>query len=259
MATWVPHRHTFDGDFFTEVRRGNVEGHTIVHKFGRNDAVPNGSFAFVNQLGMTAWPLSAATTVRVKAGGDAADTVAGAGARTLVVLGIDDTLAEAQEEIDLAGISASAATTTKFWRVYRSWVSGVGTYGAANTGAIVVENGAGGTDLIQVTADEGQSQFCAWTVPAGKTAYLLSVDVSVDAAKAADIRVFWRADMTNTTAPMSPKRVALYFDGVLGYLHHEPKGPSMVFAAGTDIWCEAQGGGAGTEVSAELELLVIDD
>ena len=41
-------------DFLIEVQKGNVVGHSMVHKFGRNDAVPNGSWAFVNLLEFTA-------------------------------------------------------------------------------------------------------------------------------------------------------------------------------------------------------------
>jgi len=31
-------------DFLIEVQKGNVKGHSLVHKFGRNDAVPNNSW-----------------------------------------------------------------------------------------------------------------------------------------------------------------------------------------------------------------------
>ena len=67
-------------DFLTEVHRGNITGLSCVHKFGANHSVPNGSFAFVTTLGQTAHALSAHTTVRIKAGGNVADTSAGAGA-----------------------------------------------------------------------------------------------------------------------------------------------------------------------------------
>ena len=247
-----------DRDFGVEVQKGNVAGHSLVHKFGRNDAIPNGSFAFVNLLGFTAWPLSAATTVRVKAG-NAADDTAGNGAREITVQGIDDAFAETSETIATAGGSASSATTASFWRVHRAWVSACGTYGAANTAAVVIENSAGGTDLIQIGVEEGQTQFAGWTVPLGKTAYLWSVVATADAAKAADFRMFTRASMDDTSAPMQSKRLRLYFDGVLGTHSFRPNTPLGGYAAKTDIWWEAQGGGAGTEVSVDFELLLVDD
>ena len=246
-------------DFLIEVQKGNVAGHSMVHKFGRNDELPNGSWEVINLLGST-WPiLSAATTVRIKAGGNAADTAAGAGAREVTVQGIDSNGDETSETIATAGASASSATTASFWRIHRAWVSSVGTYGSANTAAVTIENSGGGTDLIQIAADEGQTQFAGFTIPSGKTGYLISLHLTVDASKAADFRVFTLNDITDTTAPMASKRLKLYFDGVLGELRYVPKGPELSLSALTDIWIEASGGGAGTEVSADFELLLVDD
>jgi len=245
-------------DFLLRVKQGLVPGYSVVHKFGRNDAVPNGSWAFVNLLGFTSWPLSAATTVRIKAGGNAADTAAGAGAREVTVQGIDSTLAEVSETIATAGASASSVTTAQFWRVHRAWVSSVGTYGAGNTAAITIENGAGGTDLIQIAAGEGQSQFAGFSIPTGKTGYILSVDVTVDAAKAADVKLLTRESLNDTSAPMKSVRLKKYWDGVLGHLEYRPRSPDITLAALTDVWIEAKGAAA-TEVSADMEILLVDD
>jgi len=231
----------------------------MVHKFGRNDGVPNGSWEFITLLGLTSWPLSAPTTVRIKAGGNANDTSGGSGAREVTIQGIDDSFNEVSETITTAGAFASAATSTSFWRVHRAWVSAVGTYGNANTGAITIENSAGGTDLIQIGAGEGQSQFCAWTVPIGKTAYLLSLNVDVDSNKTANIRVFTRDDIDITSAPMKSKRLRLFFDSVAGSLSWIPKGPELRINQKSDIWVEAYGDGAIIETSADFELLVVDN
>jgi len=246
-------------DFLVEVQKGNIAKHSMVHKFGRNDAVPNGTWAFVTLLGHTSWPLSAATTVRIKAGGDAADDAAGNGAREITIQGIDSNLAEITEAITTNGVDASAATTAEFWRVHRMWVSSVGTYGAANTAAITLENSGGGTDLIQIGVEDGQTQFTGWTVPTGKTAYLLSLHTHVDAGKAARIRVFTRADMNDAVAPMKSRRLKLFFDGVMGEFRYMPRGPEVAIPALSDIWVEAYGEGASTEVSCDFELLVVDD
>jgi hypothetical protein len=248
---------TIPGNFYAEVQKGNVPGHSILHKFGRNPAVPNGSFAFVNTLGFTAWPLSAPTTVRVKAG-DVADDVGGAGAAEITVQGIGLDFKEATEVLATNGTSASAVTATSFWRVHRAWVSSVGTYGAANTAAVTIENGAGGTDLIQIGAEEGQTQYAAWTVPAGKTAYFLSAHLMVDSGKTADLAMYMRENMDITSGNLSSKRLQFYWDGVLGHMTFKPNSPVNRMEAKTDFWFEAQGSGAQTEVSVDFELLVVD-
>jgi hypothetical protein len=247
----------YSGDFLIEVEKGNVVGHSIIHKSGRNDAVPNDSVEFVNLLGFTGWPLSAATTVRVKAG-NAADTSSGAGAREITIQGIDSNLNEIKESIATAGTSASNETAASFWRVHRAYVSAVGTYGVANTAAMVIENAAGGTDLIQIAAGEGQSQFAGWSVPIGKTAYLLSIWATVEANKAADIKLLTRENFNITIAPKSI-RLRNHWNGVEGTTPLIPQAPLSPFDALTDIWFEAQGRQTDIKVCIDFELLVVDN
>ena len=250
----------FTRDFLIEVQKGNIAGHSMVHKFGRNADVPNGTFEGVNQLSAAFNFLTAATTVRIKAGGNAADDVAGNGARTVTVEGLDDTGAFATETIDTNGVSASSATSTSFWRVFRVFVVTCGTYGAANTAQITIENSAGGTDLIAILTEEGQSKYGAYAIPLGKTGYLLDALVEADAAKAADFRLCTREDLTDaSSAPFSPIKVKLYWDGVLGQAAIDPHSPILTLPALTDIWIDAEGGGAGTEVSCDFEILLVDD
>jgi len=246
-------------EWYAEIRKGNIPGHSIVHKFGRNDAIPNGTWAFITNLGQTGHVLSAATTVRVKAG-NAADDTAGAGAREVTVQGIvATTFLEEEEAITTAGVSASTATSKSFWRIHRSWVSAAGTYGDANTAAVVIENGAGGTDIHTIAIEEGQSQDAVWTVPLGFKGYLLGVYVTVDANKSADVRVFTRADIDVTSAPVKSKRLKKYFDGILGPHTYKPVAANSMIPAKGDIWVEARGSGATTEVSADIEILLVED
>ncbi len=247
-------------DFLIEVQKGNVPGHTLIHKFGRNDDVASATWEAINLSSAATSFLAAATTVRVKAGGNAADTVAGAGAQGITIEGLDETGAAVSETEVTAGASASTATTTTFMRINRFYVSAVGTYGVANTAIVTLENGAGGTDLGIIGVEEGQSQTCHYTIPLGKTGYLLGATLSVDAAKAADIRMFTRLDILDVSTPMGAKRLKIYFDGVQGILAFSPKSPGSAIPALTDIWWEAEGGGgAAAEVSVDFEILLVDN
>jgi len=245
-------------EYFTEVCKGNVTGQDCIHKFGANDSVPNGTWAFVSTLGQTTFPLTAATTVRVKAG-NAADTAAGAGAREVTVQGIDDSFNEVIEAIATAGGSASSATTASFWRVHRMWVSSAGTYEGNNTGDVVIENSAGGTDIITMSAGDGQTLDAVWTVPIGKTAYLISAHITVDATKPADVRIYTRENMDDTSVPVTAKRLKKHFIGLETPYVYRPSGANTSVNAKGDIWAEARGGGAASAVSVDFELLIIDD
>ncbi len=246
-------------DFLIEVRKGNVAGHSLMHKFGRNDAVPNGSWAVVSQLNGSAPFLTGATAVRVKAGGNAADDAAGAGGRALTVLGIDTALAEISEAIITAGAAASSPTTAAFWRIYRTTLTAVGTYGVNNTGDIVIENAAGGTDIIAMAAGEGRSQHASYSTATGKTGYLLSANVTVDSGKKVNIRLFTRDNFNDVAVPFAPKCLRRYWDGISGTFAYVPRSPGIVLPALSDVWVEAYGDGAVSEVSANFEILLVDD
>lgn len=131
---------------------------------------------------------------------------------------------------------------------------------AANTGNIVIEDSGGAADMIMIAADEGQTQYGAYAIPAGKTGYLLNAHVSADASKAADFRVFTREGLNDVAAPYAAKRLQLYGDGILGHVDlYDPPSPGIVMPALSDIWFEAEGGGAGTEVSCHFEVLLVDN
>lgn len=241
------------------VRRGEVIGESIVHKFGRNPTLPNGTFEFMTPLGHTGWPLSAPTAVRIKAGGDVADDASGAGARQVVVQGLNDEFKEVQEAIVTAGGLASTPTTTLFWRPQRLWVSAVGTYGAANTDNIIIENAGGGTDLIMIAADEGQSQFGPFTIPGGKTGYLIGLGLCVSSVRDADFRVFLRKRIDITVGAIESKRIKVHFDGVGGFIAYKPESPEFECPAKSDLWIEGAGSGGVTAASAGMEIWLIDN
>ena len=243
------------------IRRGLIQGASLVHKFGRNSGVPNGSWEGVLQATAQFTWLQAATTVRVKAGGNVADdgtsSPLGAGAQAVTIQGLDATGVEVSETVTTAGAAASAYTTTEFIRVYRAWVSAAGTYTGNNTANIMIEDGS--NDLILIAAGEGQTQFCGYTIPLGKTGYLASVLVQADGAKAADFRLFTRENILETSAPYTAKRLKYYWDGVLGVSVVRTLTPILRIPALTDIWIEAQGGSVGTEVTADMEIVLYDD
>ena len=255
-ATPLP---TAPNNFYVEVSQGNVAGHSVVHKFGANAGVPNGTWELVTGLSAATKPFpSAATTVRVKAGGNAADTAAGAGAQAITVVGLTSALVEGSESIELAGASASASTTTQFWRIYRAYVTRAGTYATpVNTANIVLENTAGTLDLMQVGAGNGQSLHAAWAAPTGYDVYLIGVSILIDGTKAADVRMFTRENLNDVTTPFAPARVKRFWSGILGAYSDTMTSPMLLLQSPGDIWFEARGGGQVTSCSVDFDLLLV--
>lgn len=250
---------SFNRDFLIEVAKGNIPGHSLVHKFGRNSDVPSGSWEHISMTPFSKTNFrESAGTFNIKAGGNAADTAAGAGAREVTIQGIvATTFAEETDTIATAGAAESSASTKSFWRVHRAWVSSVGTYTAANTGAMVIEDVAN-NDMISIAVEEGQSQYAGFTIPAGKTGYLVSVHGFVDSTKDVDIRCMTRKNIDVVAAPMNSVRVKLYWDGVKGTLQYTPKSPEFSLPEKSDIWFEGNGSAAAA-VSLDFELLLIDN
>lgn len=246
-------------DFLIEVQQGNVPGYSFMHKFGRNNSVPNGSWELVSLLSNGLPFLTLPTTVRIKAGGSALDIVGGSGAHGVTVVGIDDTLAEASETIVTSGSSASLPTTTSFWRVYRAFVTTVGVYNSANNAAITIETSNGASDIIRIGPDKGQTQHTAYSTPSGKNGYLLSVHLTTGHTTPADFRLLTRSDLSNVSSPVSSKRLKRYWDGVLGDIDYVPRGPGLKLTEGTDIWIEARGVGGIVKVASDFEILLVDN
>lgn len=248
-------------EFLLEVAKGNVAGHSLETKFGRNASVPNGAWELISTISTAVSFLSAATTVRVKAGGNVNDTAGGSGAQAITIVGLDANGVVQAETLATAGASASANSSASFLRLYRAYVAsaGSGTYGGANVGAITIENSAGGTDLLRIDADEGQTQYGAYTISSTQTGYITRIELFADGTKAADFRLFTRAAFNDVTTPFQPKRLRRFWDGVLGSVRVDMTASPLVLPALTDIWIEAEGAGAITEVSCAFDMLLVNN
>jgi hypothetical protein len=251
-------------NFSLEVADGNVPGYSVVHKFGRHDAVGT-TFEPISMGGGYQTPQAAsATTLRVKAG-NANDTAAGSGAREITLVGLDETGAEVTEALATAGTSASSATTATFMRLYRAYVSDSGTYSTSTTGShtadVTIENGAGGTDWLTIDSTDyprGQSEVGAYTVPLTKTAYIQSIRISVDSTKTATVMLLKRENILEAAAPYSAMRLQMQFGGVTGEAIVRLDTPMGPFPALTDILFMAKAG-TPAEVDVDFEIILIDE
>ncbi len=243
-------------DFNLDLARSFIGGQSGVSKFGTNPNVSASSTEDITFSGTINF-LTAATAVRIKSGGNVNDTAAGSGAQQVTIVGLDENWEEASETIATNGNSASSATTTTFIRVFRAYVGNVGTYGGNNAGNITIENSTGGTDLVTIEAGRGQTQISLYTVPAGKTAYLVRIRVGSTSSKASDIRLWQRQDADDVTTPFTGKRLIRQFLGVTGsrVVNFNSYPP---FPAKTDLWgsvTTASGGAGAVELAYDLVLV----
>jgi len=245
-------------DFTLNVSRGVIDGYSGVRKFGRNEAVSTVEEDIWSAGGIYPFP-TVAEPVRVRAGGDAADSARGSGARAVMIEGLDQNWTEASEAVTLAGSRAGAPTQTRFIRVYRVYVTDVGTYGGNNIGNINIESTSSLDTLSRIAAGIGQSQMAIYTIPAGKTGYLKRLHLVTESSANGTFRIWQRANADDVTAPFSGKRLVFATDNLNRLFEVEYK-HYVSFPAKTDIWVSGKvRGGNKTTMAASFDLILVDD
>jgi len=197
-------------DPFLDISRGLYSDKESIVVSAHNDAVPNGSFADIWSHGTDDAAYNwAATDEKFRArGGNANDTSAGSGARTLTIVYLDANGNRQTDTLTLAGTSVSDQTTFTGRRVLSAVVATAGTILSNNTGEILIENVTTGEVVCTIEAGDGDSSMSMFTVPLDFTAYLISVfvEVATGANKDADVIMWQRTNAYTTSAPFGGKK-----------------------------------------------------
>ena len=248
-----------------DVKLSEVAGHysdrEVIQKFGRNPTATAGALELV-ALSAEAFAgfLTAASAVRVKAGGNAADdSDAGLGARTICVEGLNADYIPCSTILTTEGADVSAASTQTFIRVWRAYVCDVGTYGGANTGVVTIETTTG-AQVAVIAATHGQTELCLYTVPFGRTAYIRSFAATVEGGKPADVHLFQRQEAHVIAAPFTGRRLVHIFAALSGPSHHPFEAYKGPFSEKTDIFVMAEAfAGNSPSVSSSFDVVMINN
>jgi len=216
--------------------------------FGKNENVTT-SYSALTTNGVYNMPLVAdAKQLRIKAGGDAGDTLAGLGGRTVTLSGVDSELRQIRETIALNGASASSLTSKAFFRLHEARVSASGTHGTALTyshiAAITIED-SGGVEWAEIPGGDiphGLSHIGCFTIPLFtfdgipiKSGFVRSYLPTVDTGKSMDLVFLVIGGALTTTAPFTPallQRQHLGFNRDINIVVPTALGP---IPPGTDI------------------------
>ena len=236
--------------FYLEVQQGKIPGYSMVNKFGYNPSIGSGSFETIWETGDEYPWQSSAVTVDVVSD-DTNDDVAGTGARTLRIQGLDGSYNFAEETVDMDG-TTTVTTTQTFLRVFRMSVQTAGTSGN-NIGNISVTYTGGSDVAATISPGNGQTLMCLYTIPAGYTGYLLSIDVSSGKDQEMDFK-FIQRDNSVTNAAFQTKQ----------FLNVRGGQTSVIFNAiniipqKSDIYVSGKGSST-SSASASFDLLLVQD
>mgnify|MGYP005990335939 CR=1 FL=1 len=247
-----------------QIARGNMRLAHIHHQFGRNTACGT-SYTPVTDNGVYRTPqVAGATQLRVKAGGNAADTADGAGARSVRLFGLDANGDEVEEVIVTAGASASAASSASFIRLYAVKVEASGTYGTqsagSHVGAITIENAAGTEDWAQIQLNgfpSGAASIGSLTIPRNHSGLVSSMQINVDETKTTDIIILKREGVLDATAPYKPIMKMQEFLGVASSVSVQFETP-IKFTELTDVGVLAKVSNGTGAVSVDMEVIMLE-
>lgn len=246
------------------IARNNMAQTHIHHQFGRNIAVGL-TYVPVSDIGIYRTPQpAAATQLRIKAGGNAADTANGIGARSVKLWGLNAAGDEVTEVIATAGASASAATTNSFIRLYHAEVYESGTYGTQSAGShagnITIENAAGTEDWAQIQLNgfpSGVTGIGTITVPRNHVGLLMAAHINVEGSKTTDILILKREGILQAAAPYKPIEKIQEFIGVLQPITIRFEVP-LKFTELTDIGVLAKVSNGTGAVSVDMEVIMLE-
>ena len=223
--------------FGLHVKRGYVQGHEHVHKFGFNTSVTTSATLIWNGGGDYTYPTSAAQLGVV--GTSTTDN------SQITIQGVDGDYNEVSNIVTLNG-TTTVTTSASYLRAYRAFVSDDN----EPAGDVTIRHS--GDVVAIISEDEGQTLMATYTVPAGYTAYLYQL-VFGGAAEVANkymtIRLkvreqggIFRTQAKYTTAAQTFEETMVF---------------PLVFPEKTDIEITAQSSSQVQQASAMFDLLLI--
>jgi len=236
--------------FYLEVQQGKIPGYSMVNKFGYNPSIGSGSFETIWETGDDYPWQSSAVTVDVVSD-DTNDDVAGTGARTLRIQGLDGSYNFAEETVDMDG-TTTVTTTQTFLRVFRMSVQTAGTSGN-NIGNISVTYTGGSDVAATISPGNGQTLMCLYTIPAGYTGYLLSIDVSSGKDQEMDFK-FIQRDNSIANAAFQTKQFLNVRGGQTTVIFNAIN----VIPQKSDIYVSGKASST-SSASASFDLLLVQD
>ena len=252
-----------NNDFYFEVAKGDVRGHSVVHKFGASDDVGTG-WTVISSSKTYQTPTTAAA-LEIVSDDNTNDIITGTGARKVIVQGLGADWLPLEEEITLTGTTV-APLVNSYLRVFRMWVSESGAYattaGASHDSTITLQGASAGVVWGVIAAEAGfgygQSLIGAYTVPIGKTAYLTHLHATVESNKTATLAFFKRALADDVTAGYTgTMRVQQLYRGIQDNVEDEFRVPLNGFVGPCDIGFFGKFGTGTGDIAVDFEILLV--
>lgn len=216
---------------------GEFNDTSSIDKFGLNPSVGSSYETIWDQGGTYAYLSGAQALTATSASGASDDGV------EVTLVGLDANWEEQTVTVTL-GATGVATTTETFRRIFRAYVSG----NTEAQGDIAISYD--GTTYAYIETEYQQTMMAVYTVPAGKTAYILSGNISCLKDKDVTAKLMMRRDGGVFRA------AGLIMTSGEAFLRRWDVPPAV--PAKTDIEIRAKAGATGA-IAAGFELILVDN
>lgn len=241
-------------DFFLAVAKGDFTGYSNVSKFGYNAAVTSIAYESIWE-GSNAYPWQTVADQLEVLSSSANDTSAGTGARTVELEGLDSSWNLLTETLTMNGTTA-VTTTASFLRIFRARVVTAGT-SLRNEGDITIRDQDTSTTRALITngptSSFGQSLMAVYTIPAGKTGYVININFS----SAKDLEQEYRLMARDNTVANAAWNVKEFVTGRGGFSDFIKRGINK-YTEKTDLDLQVISS-ANSAVGGGFEIILIDN
>lgn len=241
-------------DFFLAVAKGDFTGYSNVSKFGYNAAVTSIAYESIWE-GSNAYPWQTVADQLEVLSSSANDTSAGTGARTVELEGLDSSWNLLTETLTMNGTTA-VTTTASFLRIFRARVVTAGT-SLRNEGDITIRDQDTSTTRALITngptSSFGQSLMAVYTIPAGKTGYVININFS----SAKDLEQEYRLMARDNTVANAAWNVKEFMTGRGGFSDFIKRGINK-YTEKTDLDLQVISS-ANSAVGGGFEIILIDN
>jgi len=245
-------------DFYVDVAKGNVPGHSSLNTTGKNAATAAKDNVWSGGGAYGFFPDTARAMVAISTAG--ADSIGGTGALTVAIAGLDSNWIEQADTVTMVG--TDSVDLDGVWR--RVFRASVVTAGASDTNAGDISIRVAGETLTGafIAAGEGQTQQAIYTIPDGKTGYFVKMYMALSSNDTTNengtFQVLTRLNGSVNSAWLVNSELGLMNTGssVYQYQYPMPDGPLVEH---TDIKIELSAASDTMITQAGFELLLVDD
>tara|TARA_R110000772_G_scaffold48402_5_gene110565 strand:- start:1408 stop:2169 length:762 start_codon:yes stop_codon:yes gene_type:complete len=193
------------------IARGLVRNTSSVNKFGYNGAIGTSYQTVWTSSNLMPYVSIANNMVVTSSSSD--DDVAGTGAQTITVEGLDEDYNPVSAVFNMNGTGNSTNTSISFLRAYRSSVTRVGS-NDSNQG--VISGSLSGNNIIHIIAGENQTLQANFTTAANTTAFVNDILISSGKEnKTGLFRLVVRDNRTPNKPFLNKQLIELYRDSTV--------------------------------------------